>query len=83
VTIRIANSQKEGKVWTCLPLSKSYFSGVQSQNISFTATSSWSWNLISSIVAHKKISIRANDGFIQQGYFSLRNCKSITNFLNR
>jgi len=68
--IRIDNSQKVGKIWTSLPLSKSYFSGVQSQNISFTAASSWSWNLISSIVPHKKISIRANDGFIQHGYFS-------------
>jgi len=46
------------KAWmildTPLPLSKSYLSGVQSQNISFTVTSSWSWNSINSSVPHKK-----------------------------
>jgi len=58
------------EIWISPPLSKSYFSGVQSQNISFTAASSRSWNSISSIVPHKMISIRANVGFSQHGYFS-------------
>ena len=73
---------KSGKIWTSPPLSKIYFSGVQSQNISFAATSSRSWISISSIVPHKRISIRAHDGFSQHEYFSLKNSKSITNFFN-
>jgi len=56
--------------WTSRTLSKSYFSGVQSQNIFFTAASSWSKISISSTVPHKKISIREHDGFSQYGYFS-------------
>jgi len=69
------------EIWTS-PLSKSYFSGVQSQNMSSTAASSRSWNSISSIVTHKMISIRANVGFSQHGYFSEKNSKSIARFLN-
>jgi len=72
---------KGWEFWTSRTLSKSYFSGVQSQNIFFTAASSWSRNSISSTVPHKKISIRAHDEFSQHGYFSEKISKSITNFL--
>jgi len=69
VRIRIAILQRVWKYWTS-PLSKCYFSGVQSQNIYFAAASSRSWNSISSIVPRKMISILANVAFSQHGSFT-------------
>jgi len=78
VKISTANWQRVGKFSRPLPSTTSYFSGVQIQHISFTAT--FSSNSISSSVPSKKILSWAIIFFSEHEYFSEQKSKSIITF---